>query len=456
MIAAGQRASSDRPGERSRSGALWTVVAGNVVAALFGLAQGLVVVRALGVADYGAYGMLAAIAAICANALDLRLGDATTRWFYARRGDGNGLAILLAGALGQGLVALVLGLATLAATFALLSRLGADDLPASAVVAFTAGEVLTYAARFLIFSLRLSGRTGDLVRCEVSVAALRSAIVCAVVLLHPSLAGLAAGLALAGAATLVVAAVAFVHAWVVVGCLRTSLAALRLEMKGLLDRRRELVSLNTTNYQNLLHRGADVLVLGLLAGEREAGLYKLARSLTDNLYVLYDAAAKTYQPRLVELFSARRVDELSTFAARTIRVTALAVAVLLAAEAMLLEPLLVALFGPAFAPARVPILLLSAATFFVFGFYLWAWPLIVAERRVAMYAVTALLAVVLGQYVLGIAGALAGIESLASWFAFTYLASYVLLWAAFGPTAAALLRDHDRIAPAVAPAARRP
>jgi O-antigen/teichoic acid export membrane protein len=425
---------------------LATLLLGNAVAAAIGFAQSLVVVRALGVADYGVYGILGSAAAICTNAVDPRLGDATMRRFYGAGAStsraGDSLALLLAGAIAQAILAVVLGVAIVAAALAVRAALPGTGLATSAIVAFAASEALTYAGRFLMFSLRFAQRPAYLAACEVVVVAARAAVVTAAVLVWPSLEGLMAGLAGGALASLGLAAVAFVRLWVGAGP-RTTSAAVRREIRGFYGRRRELFALGTTNYQNLLHRGADVLVLGVLAGEREAGLYKLARSATDALYVLYDAAAKVLQPLFMQLLAEGAVDRLRRFARRAAGSAAVGVATLLAVEAMLLEPLVRAVFGESFVAASSAIAFLTASAFFVFGLQLWAWPLVVSAGEARAYAATAFVAVAVGQYGVGLAGLLLSPGAGATWFAFSFLAADVLLWTAFGPHVATLLRGAE-------------
>lgn len=426
---------------------LATALASNAVAAGIGFVQSVVVVRSLGFADYGVYGVLGSIAAICANAVDLRLGDATMRRFFevdlstcprAPAGASAPLAVLLAGGIAQVALAALLAAAILLAALPILEAFPAARLPGLVLVAFAVSEALAYSGRYLLFTMRFARDPRMLAACEVSAALLRGLVVCAAVWLRPSLSGLISGLLLAGAATWTLNGVAFARVWLVRLGLRASAAEVLGELRVLRVRRRDLFALNSINYQNLLHRGADVLAVGLLGGEREAGLYRLARSLSDALYVFYDAAAKTLQPLLMQLLAAAEGARLHELAHRVLRLAALGTAVLLLVELAFLPELLRLLYGASSLPAAPAILLLSAAAFFVFGLNLWTWPLIVHAGAVRTFAATGFVAVLLGQYGIGLTGALLGSGG-ATWFAAGYLASEALLWAAFGPRAAALL-----------------
>jgi O-antigen/teichoic acid export membrane protein len=437
--------SAGGPGGTGAAHGLGTVLVGNVAAAAIGFAQSVVVVRALGVAEYGVYGILAAVAAVATNALDLRLGDATMRRFFgsapqARDAARDPLALLLAGAIAQAIVGTAIAIVTVASALVVFRGVPEAGLAIGPIAAFAASEAFAYTGRFVLFSLRFARRPGSLAVSEVLVVSLRSAIVAAAVIRRPSIEGLILGLAVSGPACLLLAAAAFARLWVLESGLRTRASAVARELRLLVARRRELLALGTINHQNLLHRGADVLVLGLLAGEREAGLYKLARSATDAVYILYDAAAKVLQPLFMELVAVGDLARVRRFAWRATALSAAGVGLLLALEAWALEPVVRAVFGESFVPACGAILLLTAPAFFVFGCHLWAWPLLVGAGEVRAYAATALVAVVAAQYGVGIAGLLL-FPSGATWFAFAFLAADVLLWAAFWPRAARLLRE---------------
>lgn len=448
-------------GERSGSPAegigagLATALVGNALAAGLGFAQSVVVVRALGVAEYGLYGILGSVAAICANAVDLRLGDATMRRFFAvsvpgRTAGGlaatseprgpDPLAALLAGAIAQSLLGAVLAVATVAAALALVGLFSSARLSLTTLVAFALSEALAYGGRYVLFTIRFAREPRTLAACEVSAAALRALLVVATLLVWPSIEGLVAGLVLAGLAAAALNAAVFAQVWLVRRGLRTTVRSVRGELRSLFDRRRELAALNAINLQNLLHRGADVLVVGLLAGEREAGLYKLARSLSDALYVAYDAAAKTLQPLVLQLRAAEDGVRLRELVRRMLQVAGLGTCALLVLELLWLRDLVAWLFGAGFVAAVPAIVLLTVPAFFVFGLFLWAWPLVIHAGEVRRYAAVGFAAVLLGQYGLGVGGAMLGFGGGATWLAAGYLTSELLLWAAFGPRAASLLR----------------
>jgi O-antigen/teichoic acid export membrane protein len=430
------------------------VLAGNATAAALGFVQSIVVVRALGVVDYGLYGILASAAAICSNLFDFRLGDATMRRFFAspaKGGEGSDpLAAILAGAIAQVALAILLAGAIAVACLAVLPAFPGLALGLSAILAFAASEAVASLVRYLLFTLRLARRPRELARWEVRAVAARAVAIVAAVVFRPSISGLVAGLLLGNLFGLTIAAAGFRRLWVREERLRTTPAALRHELGALAARRRELFALNAINYQNLFHRGADVLSVGLLVGPSEAGLYKLARAATDALYVFYDAAAKTLQPVFMQALAAGAAERMASFARRAVVLSALAVALVIALELMLLPLVLRTVLGESFGAALPAIAWLTVPVFFAFGLQLWAWPLVVTKGEVRAYAASAFAAVMLGQYALGLGGFLLGLGGSASWFAFVYATSEALLWASFGPRAARLLAadDAETVAPA--------
>ncbi len=419
-----------RPVARARSFA-W-LGASTAAGGAIGFARSVVVVRALGVADYGVFGVLAATSAICANAVDLRLSDLTTRLYYEplpveERSAWRGGLLVAAFCVQAALALLLFGLIVAALPLILRFFPGAS-VPLAALLLFAAGESAHYASKILLFTLRFSERFGALAAIQLVATAIRAAIVVAAVGIRPDLGGLAAGLALAGVGVAAFLGVTALSFWGRLG-LTASGADVRRALRAILASWRSLVAFNALNYQNLLHRAADVLVVGLVGGERAAGLYKLARTATDALYVVYDVAGKVLQPALMRLLQEGRRRR---FRAAALRVTALAgggVAVLVVGEVLALDHMLRWVYGPAFAGAWASIVWLTLPLFFVAGVQVWAWPWILHRGGVTAFVGTAVAAVALGQYGLGLGGYLLDPAGRVAWFAAGYAAVYPLLYA---------------------------
>lgn len=418
--------------------------ASTVAGAAIGFGQSVAVVRALGVAEYGVFGVVAATAAICTNAVDLRLSDLATRLYYRplpaeERSEWRG-GLLLAVFAAQVLLALLLFGLVLAALPSVLRFFPSASVPAAAFVLFAAGEAAQYAGKILLFTLRFSERFGELAAVQLATVALRAGLVVAAVWWRPDVTGLAAGLAVAGICVTGLLAAVAAGCWRRVGLAPTRRSFGRA-FRTIAASWRSLVAFNGLNYQNLLHRAADVLVVGLVAGERAAGLYKLARMATDKLYLVYDVAGKVLQPGLMRLLQEGRRRRFREVALQVTALSAASVTLLLLVEGAALDRLLGGVFGPEFVAARPAILWLTVPLFFVAGLQVWAWPWILHQGSIGAFAGAGVAAVVVGQYGIGVGGSLLDPAGGVGWFAAGYAAVYPilygLLWRGLSPAVAA-------------------
>jgi O-antigen/teichoic acid export membrane protein len=183
---------------------------------------------------------------------------------------------------------------------------------------------------------------------------------------------------------------------------------------------------NALGYAKLLHRSADVLLVGFFCGDYHAGLYRCARSATDTLFAVNDVLAKTYQPRLFRLAAERDATAFRALA-RHLLLTMLGLAAVgVAAELILLPVLVPFVFGAVFAGAVPAMILLTVPVMWAFAVNLWAWPLLITFTSLGAYTAISFVAVIAGQYVIALAGhGLFGLGALP--FAVGHAAVFVLL-----------------------------
>lgn len=430
--------------------------AANLAAAAAGFVQTMIVVRVLDVAGYGALAVMASLVAVAANVLDVRIADLASRLYYAASSAaarGPSPREVVAGALFvQALVGAVV--AALASLLLIVFAHGlAPAAPGAAYLAlFACAEgLLLPLANLLPLAQRLRERFAAMALAQVAGAALRAGVVLGALALRPDVTGAVLGLAGAAVGGLALQLGVAWHAWRDEGPLRTIRPA--VACAAYWRERRALLSLNLVNYQNLLHRAADVLAVGFVAGEAAAGVYRFARTCTDALYVvLLEASSKVYQPLLLRLLAEGRADEFRRNAGLLVRVAAALVVLGLALESVTLDALVARVVGPSFLPAVPAIMLLTVPLFFVVGLGLWTWPLLMHVGRIDTFVACSFVAVLAGQYALPLAGiALVG-GSAVTWFAAGYLLYYVLLYARVLPRVAAI---HPEALPAlVAPVVR--
>jgi len=182
---------------------------------------------------------------------------------------------------------------------------------------------------------------------------------------------------------------------------------------------------NLLGYTKLLHRGSDVLLVGFFADDRITGLYKVARSVTDTIYVLYDALNQVYYPRFMQLLSGRAYKEYRRLTWRIIANSSALVVGIFAVEAVALSVIVKIVLTTRFAGAETAILILTLPVFFVIGFYTWFWPIFVHHGRLGYFTLFNILACGV-QYALVIFG-YRYFEPSPSLAAIGYLGYYVFL-----------------------------
>jgi O-antigen/teichoic acid export membrane protein len=192
--------------------------------------------------------------------------------------------------------------------------------------------------------------------------------------------------------------------------------------------RRFLFYGNLLGYVKMLHRAADVILVGYFADDRVTGLYKLARSLSDTLLIVFDAIYQVYYPQFMELLGRKAAPEYRRLARRLLAGSAGFTVAAVAGEILLLKPLVLFALTDQFAGAEGAVVIMTIPFLFVTGVYTWLWPLFVRSGQLRYYTLLSLVAVIV-QYTISIsllrlyptspAGAAVG-----------YLANYLLLYPA--------------------------
>jgi O-antigen/teichoic acid export membrane protein len=376
----------------------------NIAGAGLGFGATIFVARSLGPERLGVMGVIASLNTAAAAFVDVRLNDLAAKAFYQTEGLASEAAAgYQAGVLWLALLGTALAAGLTALVSALLGNLFIPLFTAAAIErwwlpvdAFTLA--LTAVSGTLFYLLRFSREFYSIGNFRVVGQLLNLLTTVVVVTARPDLSGVyAAGLISAVAGVFVAAGVSW--------SLWTRRAALPLGRpdwpRASAAFRRGLGVLfygNLLGYAKLLQRSLDVLVVAYFTGDRETGLYKLARQVVDNgLAVLQDALYQVYFPNFLELFAARAAEAYHALARRLLAVSALVAAALVAGEMLLLPSLVPLLFGPRFAGATAPIIILTSTFIFIVGFYPWLWAIFIGANQLRGFTVAAFVSV-LAQY----------------------------------------------------------
>lgn len=416
----------------------------NVVASGLGFVQGIISARLLGAEAFGVIAVIAATNATVLNFLDVRLIDLASKLYYRFKADNLGevrayrasvLEVCLAG---NGLISFSLSIVGLLANIAFIHVFTTTPVRVEWLVAQSLVLAMSNWANTFDYLQRFSGRFYLMGTWRLINRILYVAVFLAILLASPNLDGYYSGAFAATALGLVMTVGLSVFIW-----LRYDrLPLLRKGMwQSLADYRRDFRFLffgNLLGYVKMLQRGSDVLIVGLFADDRITGLYRLARSLTDSFYVLFDAMNQVYLPRFMELLSQRAHAEYRRLARRLLVYSTGFTLAALIAEIVAMPLLMQTVLANRFAGAEGAIAVMTIPFVFVTGMYIWMWPMYVYSGRIARYTAYSFLAC-LAQYAVMI-GLFLVLPATPVAAALGYLAHYLVLI----PLAYRLLARGDR------------
>lgn len=404
----------------------------NVLCAAIGFFKGVYVVRLLGAEWLGVLAIITGIVDMIANFVDLRFADIAARLFYAVPADearaSKRRSIVQAGLVLQGGLAICLFLLATMLTYFTASYFTDKSIHLFWILGIAGSQSLLYMTGLFAFVQRFCERYFSLGVLQLLTSAISAVLLCSILFFNPSLDGYAEGAILSALATLIISVGGALLLWQ-----RSQGDALfgamgKMCFAGYFNNLRFIFWTNILGYAKLLHRAADVLVVGWFFNDRETGLYKLARQLTDSLYIIYDALNKIYQPQFLAMLAEGRRTAFIAKARKISLATAVATLLMVVGEVIVLPKFMLILFSAEFIGSISSIVLLSIPFFFVVGLSLWVWPLLVHYGHIGPFTFHSIIAVCVGQY--GIPLALAGLlgHPRIEWFALGYLCFYVVLY----------------------------
>lgn len=116
---------------------------------------------------------------------------------------------------------------------------------------------------------------------------------------------------------------------------------------------------NLLGYSKMLHRAADVLVVGYFADDAITGLYKFARNITDFLLVIYDALNQVYLPQLMDNLAQSAFEQYERTKRLLFKYGMLGLFILMIGEVLFLETAIALMFGEEFVAAAPAILIMT-------------------------------------------------------------------------------------------------
>jgi O-antigen/teichoic acid export membrane protein len=418
------------PDQLKASAAFLTAV--NLCCAAIGAAQGLAVVRLLGPDGYGAAAVLVALTSVATNLIDVRLTDLVSNLYYSpNASDDAGGATHRAAVLRLGIglyavSALLIALASAALLLVAARRLSATAFLTQWFWLAALAQGVSYFGSFFVFVQRFVASARRMAALQVASALINAGAMVALVALHRTIGGYVTGLLISAVAIAVVNAALTVRSIVRAGI---PLRASGRSAGVVLDRKvvfQFIAAGNVLGYVKLLHRSADVLLVAFFCSDRDTGVYKLARSMTDALYAISEAIGRIYQPRLLTLLRDGAHAEYRRLA-RSMTTTAAAVTVVALAGVLVVVPRMAVILGWREMPGlTLATAILTLPFFFVAGLQAWIWPAFVSMGRLGRCTLWGVVAVVMGQYTVGPLLVYSTGSANPAWFSLGYLSFYVL------------------------------
>lgn len=407
----------------------------NLFGAAVSFVSGMLVARWMGSEAYGVMGVLAAVNSTALNFVDLRLGDVMAKLYFRKEPpEGSTVEAFRASLIQTSLLCY----GTLAAGFLAIGFFAnwlcaglftATEVSPRWALASALGTSITYFINPVGSMLRLSGRFYLLGTQSMAAGVVSSGIMVACVAASRDLDGYFRGFLLSNLAGAAICLAVALTVWIRVERLpvlsRLDLSALRL-IRG---QSRFLFWGNLLGYVKLGHRAADVLLVGWFCDDRVTGLYKLARTLTDKLYMLFDALNQVHFPNLLRALTEGRLPDFRRLARKLCLMALGLTALFLAGEAALLPFFAEHVLQGRFPGVEGAIMVLTVPFFLVTGMYIWLWPLVLHHNHANRFTYFSGIALVI-QY----ASSLLAFRAFHSLWAFTtayvayYLAMVGLTW----------------------------
>ena len=351
-----------------------------------GLIKTLFAMRLLGPELLGVMAVITGVNSAVLNFVDIRLFDLTTRLYFRKAPETGGderryrAGVIQAGTLIQLGLAALFFVAGLLVTRAVIHLFTAMPVRFEWILACAAAISLQYMGSHFDYLQRFSERFTLMGAWQIVSSITGACVFLAFLFAFGGLEGYFYGLFFSACVRVGITAAISVFIWVRHDMLPVFSRLRREAFNAFQEHLRFLFYGNVLGYVKLGHRSLDVLAVGYFCDNRTTGLYKFARTLTDGLYLLFDAANKVYQPRLMALLTANALSEYRRTAQKILMTTGLITGLLLALELPFMPLVNRYVLANKYAGAEGLVLLLTLPFFFVVGIHLWAWPVYLVHK----------------------------------------------------------------------------
>jgi O-antigen/teichoic acid export membrane protein len=372
----------------------------NVGNSFLGFLVGIYNARLLGPEAYGVIAIISGINLVALNFLDIRLTDLAGKLYYQKQGFTEkdvltyrssviGLCLI-----GNGIVSASLFIIGLAANIFFIHLFTKTQVHWQWILMQTLASVLGNWASTFYFLQRFSNRYYLMGAWRLMGQLLMSTSMVLILTVFGDLNGYFIGQVVGYLILFIITVLVSLYIWFHLDHLPSFFGHIGFAYKDYKKNIRFIIMGNFLGYTKLLHRGGDSLLMGFFANDRITGLYKLARSLTDSLYMLFDSLNQVYGPRFLEMLTNKEFVIYRKYAGYLILGAGGFTGVVIACEVLFFPWVNQVILNGRFNGIEETMIILTIPFLFVTGFYLWYWPIFIYSGNLGSYtAVNALAAV---------------------------------------------------------------
>ena len=405
----------------------------------FGIVKTLLAVRWLGASNYGAVALLTSLALVSINFIDVRLSDIAAKAFFIAVPDherhNHQRNIVQSTLIGTFIMGLLACLAGIAITYIAKPYVLKTHEPDFAMILLSnAGQALTFVALVPPLFLRLIEHTKMMGWVRLISQMLSGIVFLFILYFDQTIKGYLVAVFWSQIVVLVYLIAALFYFFQ-----RHHQMILWIKPHGkdvaefFRRESRNIFGGNLFGYTKMLHRGLDTLLVGLLADEVAAGIYRLARILLDAMNVFYDSLQQVLMPRFFQFLADHKKKEFHLLAKQLVLFAA-AFTMTAFIGALVTLPFI----NQYFLHNQYPYLnycvaILCLTFFFIAGIHIWLWPLLMQDKKIVEFSWFSLCAAALqwvataALFYAGIHAAIAASLGLLTYYIALY--PFSLIWA---------------------------
>lgn len=360
----------------------------NMAVAVIALAQGLYVARMLGASGYGYIGILVTISGIIANLWDMRINDLAVRLHFKTTEENSAKT---ANAIVAILINLVLSLILTGTSIlaCLMFWSYFTELPPQPswliLQGIISGCSLMIGTIYTLQRLTENYFTFGIWKLLAQLCGLGLTILC--LNYSPDISGYYLGLLSASLISMTIASAILLKEWNKKFGLSMPKHDLAEAFKSYYRESGFIFSANFFSYSKMLSRSGDILLFGLFASDTATGVYRLARTLTDNLNIFTDALSQYYTPTYMKRMSENNHNSMGLSAKRFFHLGLLLTVIGVPVSYVSLHFINIYVLNNSYPDLDMTTAIMASNFFWFCGVHIWLWPSLLHHNKMKLAAI---------------------------------------------------------------------